>query len=229
MASTITLQEVVQWAQTFTKLIPIIGVGGYESEPALSICNNVIQEMLSRPYNWKFNSAVATTFNTDTTANTQDYQQAVTNLGWLESCTRLDPNSTQQPQPIENVEVVRIIQPSSLVANPTKIAAMLENDSGLTFRLWPVPNQSKEWTIQPVYQMKPPLKEGLQETWSPIPDELAFVYRQGFLAMAYKHADDPRYEQEYAKFQQMIAQALGLEDAEGNAEGFQPDYGLFIG
>lgn len=229
MASTITLQQVVQWAQTMTKLIPIIGVGGYDSEPALSICNNVIQEMLSKPYNWKFNSKSAQPFLTDATNFTQDYQQAVTDCGWLESCTRLDQASTQQPQPIFPVETVRTLQPSSEVGVPVRIATTNETDAGLTFRLWPVPNKSKVWTIRPVYQVKPPTKTTLSDTWSPIPDELAYVYRQGFLAMAYKHADDPRYELEYKRFLLLMQNALGFADSEPDAEGFIPDGGLLIG
>lgn len=229
MASTITLQEVVQWAQTFTKLIPIIGVGGYTNEPALSICNDVIQEILSEPYNWKFNSKVAVPFVTDTNANTQDYQQNITDCGWLESCSLEDAVSTQQPKPIEPIEVVRNLRPSSLIGIPEKIAFINENDAGITFRLWPIPSKAKLWNVKPVYQKKAPIKEGLQETWSPIPDELSAVYRQGFLAMAYKHADDPRADIEYKKFQMMIQKALGLKDAEGNSEGFVPDFGLFLG
>jgi hypothetical protein len=229
MASTITLQDVALWATTFTKLIPIIGVGGYENEPALSICNNVIQRMLSRPYNWKFNSKVAQPLLTSTTSNLQDYQQNITDLGWLESAIRIDPASTQQPQPITLVETVRILQPSSDVSNPSKMASMFETDAGVTFRLWPVPNQSKQWEIIATYQMKAPLKDGLQNTWFPIPDELAFVYRQGFLAEAYKHADDPRFEREDAKFSAMMQEALGIKDMEANSEGFIPDFGLFLG
>ena len=230
MASTITLQDVALWATTFTKLIPIVGVGGYENEPALSICNNVIQEMLSEPYNWKFNSKVAQAFLTSTTLNTQDYQHNNTDLGWLESAIWVDPSSTQQPQPIGIVETVRNLQPSSEVGGvPLKMANMFETDAGATFRLWPVPNMSKQWQIIPTYQIKAPIKSGLQETWSPIPDELAFVYRQGFLAEAYKHADDPRADKEYQKFQLMMQKALGIKDMEANSESFLPDYGLFLG
>lgn len=229
MASTITLQDVALWATTFTKLIPIVGVGGYQDEPALSICNNVIQEMLSEPYNWKFNSKVAQPFLTDGTLNTQDYKHNVTDLGWLESAIYVDPASTQQPQPIDILETVRNLQPSSMIGNPTKLANMFETDAGGTFRLWPVPSSSKQWQIISTYQMKAPVKGGLQETWTPIPDELAFVYRQGFLAEAYKHADDPRADKEYQKFQMMMQKALGLKDMEANSESFLPDYGLFIG
>jgi len=115
MASTITLQDVSRWASTFTKLVPIIGVGGYQQEPALSICNNVIQEMLSEPYNWKFNQVIADQWLTRQDLNIQDYQSSLSDIGWLESATYTDLISTQQPQPIDILETVRELQPSSIV------------------------------------------------------------------------------------------------------------------
>ena len=62
MASTRTLKQTVQWAQTLTQMVPIIGVAGFINEPALTICNNVLQEMIQKPYNWKFNSVDGPTF-----------------------------------------------------------------------------------------------------------------------------------------------------------------------
>ena len=229
MASTITLQDVVSWAMTFTKMVPIIGVGGFGEEPALSICNTVIAEMLQSPYNWKWNSSPFTTFTTDTAANTQDYLQPLTDCAWIEGCTRIDTLSTQQPQPTVEMNVVRSLQPSSDVGTPEKISFQYETDAGVTFRLWPIPNLARPWTIAPVYQRKAITKPTLEETWGPIPDELAYVYRQGFLAMAYKHADDPRADKEYEKFQQLIRKAMGFGDMEADAEGFVPDWGLFLG
>lgn len=36
-------------------MIPVVGVGGISQEPALSLCNDVLQELLSAPYDWFFN------------------------------------------------------------------------------------------------------------------------------------------------------------------------------
>lgn len=92
-----------------------------------------------------------------------------------------------------------------------------------------MPSISKQWQIGWTYQQKVPIKQGLQETWAPFPDEMQWVYNKGFLAMAYKHANDPRYAEAYQEFLQAMAKELGHLDSEGNAEGFTPDYGLFIG
>lgn len=64
MASTITLQNVVDFGRANTRLIPIVGVGGLGQEPALSICNDVLQECLSSPYAWRFNRKSIPPFTT---------------------------------------------------------------------------------------------------------------------------------------------------------------------
>ena len=55
MPSTLTIQAVVNFASTQTELMPLAGVGGYTSEPALSIANDTLQELLKRPHPWKHN------------------------------------------------------------------------------------------------------------------------------------------------------------------------------
>jgi hypothetical protein len=253
MASNRTLFQTVQWAMTFTQMTPIIGVAGFNEEPALTICNNVIQRMIAKPYNWKFNSQDITPFLTvassgvgttpcplatpscptpcsgTTCTPLQDYLQNYTNIAWLEAAWRIDILSTAVPQPLENIEVVRIIRPTSQTDNPMKMAWMYENNDGGIFRLWPIPSISKQWQIGATFQKKVPIKSGLQETWYPFPDEMQWVYNLGFMAEAYRHANDPRFQEADQKFVQAMMTELGHLDAEGNAEGFQPDGGLFIG
>lgn len=236
MASTRTLQDVARWAATFNKLVPIIGVGGFQSEPALTICNNVIQEMITAPFNWPFNSVDSTPFLTlyDPTGQLnltpqQDYIQTVTDIQWIENATYTENLSLMKPQPTDILYVVKGLQKSNVLGPPEKLGKRAESDSGVTIRLWPVPPIETQWSIQFTYQRKAPIKQGLQETWGPFPDELAYVYNQGFLAMAYKQADDPRYVQEYAKFQVLMRQALGIEDMEGEGNGLYPSYELMMG
>ena len=74
MSSTITYQSVVNLAATHSDLMPLAGVGGYTNEPALSLCNDTLQELLSAPLDWKFNRVEMPML---VTANTkQDYQFA---------------------------------------------------------------------------------------------------------------------------------------------------------
>src|SRR4051812_13064567 len=54
--STITGQNVIDYARANTKLIPLVNVGGLNAnEPGLSFINEVMQEILAAPFNWKFN------------------------------------------------------------------------------------------------------------------------------------------------------------------------------
>lgn len=71
MASTITLQSVVNLASTHVELMPLAGVGGYNNEPALSLCNDTMQELLSHPHDFKFNRVDMPMFVTATYQ--QDY------------------------------------------------------------------------------------------------------------------------------------------------------------
>jgi hypothetical protein len=71
MPSTVTIQQTVNFALTHTKLVPLVGVGGFSNEPALTIANDTLQEILSAPFNWKFNRKELQMFVTQT--NKQDY------------------------------------------------------------------------------------------------------------------------------------------------------------
>lgn len=69
--STITVQSVVNYASTQTGLMPLTGVGGYANEPAISIANDTLSELLAPPFAWKFNRATMPIFVTQ--QNQQDY------------------------------------------------------------------------------------------------------------------------------------------------------------
>jgi hypothetical protein len=71
MASTITLQSVVNFCSTHSDLLPLSGVGGYANEPALSLCNDVLSELITDPNDWAFNRVEMAAFYT--AANKQDY------------------------------------------------------------------------------------------------------------------------------------------------------------
>lgn len=71
--STITLQSTVNLARTHIELLPIVNVGGLNAnEPALSLCNDVLQELIAYPQAWKFNQTEMPPFVT--AVYRQDYQ-----------------------------------------------------------------------------------------------------------------------------------------------------------
>lgn len=319
--SSISVQSIVDWARSFTKLIPIIGVGGINNEPALSIANNVMQEILSPPYNWKWNRNELAAFDTisqnatvavqdqivtgasasvrnvpgvggvaiETTANSGATQASTTvtittvaphnfatgqsvivagvvvagyngtftitgtptsttftyttgsglavsgapgvsNMGWLESCTLEGSNETNVPKPTVHIDAVQMIQRESEIGNPEEVCwlPVAGKSDRITVRFSPVPG-NYQWTCYLIYQATPPILSDLTNTIAPLPDDYAYIFRQGFLAAALLHADDQRAQSEYQKFQLLMQKALGRADAEDNAESFYPQRSLMMG
>ena len=56
MASTITLQTISNFCSTHADLLPLTGVGGYTSEPFLSIASDAMAEIINDEQSWKWNS-----------------------------------------------------------------------------------------------------------------------------------------------------------------------------
>jgi hypothetical protein len=52
-------------------MVPLVNVGGVPNQPALDLCNDTLQTLLSAPNNWKFNKASLPEFTT--VPNQQDY------------------------------------------------------------------------------------------------------------------------------------------------------------
>jgi hypothetical protein len=80
---------------------PRKGPSGYGDKAALIIANGVIKSLICERLNWKWNSAVATPFYTNSWQ--QDYPQlAQVNgpIGWGEDCTAININDTALPKPI---------------------------------------------------------------------------------------------------------------------------------
>jgi len=66
----------------------------------------------------------------------------------------------------------------------------------------------------PVYQRKASLFVTIQQTIDPIPDEYAYLFRSGFLAMCYDHVGSPKATTQYAKWEEQIMTALKAADRE---------------
>lgn len=337
MPSTVTLQSVVNLARTHVELLPVAGVGGFSDEPALSLCNSVLQEILSPTIevpggysvalDWKFNRAEMPMFATapakqdylfagacafslntqqgwavDLTSNNGLTQSAgvvtvktlenhqfaigdvvylnnltlangtasvynatltqngtsstwtggvtitgiatksftfagvtsetsgaagITDFGWLPAGTMNGIGTNSAIFPLRYLEACRDLQPFAYSATPAKVAVIQDLGTGvLKIRLQPVPGNTV-WGVNLVYQKKAPLISAISGSfWTPIPDELAYVYRQGFLAMAYRYVNSARADVEYQKFQATITRALGADDRETNDRHLVPEDGF---
>lgn len=73
--NTLTLTSVLNLCSTHADLLPLSGVGGYLNEPAMSLCNDAMSEIINSEEDWKWNSVEmgAATQPLITMQNKQDY------------------------------------------------------------------------------------------------------------------------------------------------------------
>jgi hypothetical protein len=79
--------------------------GGWADKPAITIGNDVMQELLSIRYPWKWNRFKIPPF--PLTSLQQDYAGTMNTIGWLESGLRVDINNSQYPPPTWPIYAVR--------------------------------------------------------------------------------------------------------------------------
>lgn len=118
--STITLQKIVNIAQSFGDIEPVLNVAGDSSNPALIIATDVMNAICGVNFPHKWNEINLPPFYTNSWQ--QDYAlvwgpqgsgspyvqgQSVTNVAWLERGIVLDINNTSFPKPYRNVECGR--------------------------------------------------------------------------------------------------------------------------
>jgi hypothetical protein len=120
MASTLTLQSIVDSMRAYPDLSPVLDAAGFTQEPALTIANDIMQRFLAQGMDWKFNRANTPTFLT--VPLQQDYVTSVTDLSWLEQGWRIDINNTAVPKPIMAMESVRDLAQTSYQANPFNLS-----------------------------------------------------------------------------------------------------------
>lgn len=118
--STLTLTNTLNFARTHADLAPLSGVGGYTNEPALSMCNDAISELLIFPYDWKFNRVEMPMLVT--TPNKQDYQFAgatAFTLGSNSSGAAIDLASNSAITESGTTVTVNTLEPHRFIVNNT--------------------------------------------------------------------------------------------------------------
>ena len=142
MGNAITrLQDVVDSVSTIGDLNPVlVSTGGFAQEPALTIANDVIQDMLSQRFPWKWNRAKYPPFYL--VSRQQDYASLdITDVGWLENAYRIQINTTIVPPPAWPIECVRDLNISRVMAGwPTRVATYPNNQ--LEQGTWPGPYET---------------------------------------------------------------------------------------
>ena len=133
--SSTTLQSIVAFAKTHPDIAPLVLTpgGGMANQPALTIANDVMIEIISQVFNWKWNRFALPLFYTN--GFQQDYALNVINLGWLENGVIIDINNTAQPKPIYPLEVVKDLPMNSCQWGMPGQVSWLPNDQ-LNYGVW---------------------------------------------------------------------------------------------
>jgi hypothetical protein len=206
VASTITVQQTATWSLSFLEQQPLLING---MEPALSSANLILQTMLGPPFVWPWNRAVLT-FST----GAQDYVYSnLNNFGFLEGGTVTAVSGGNKAW---EISVKQLLNYDSGPARPGYCSPFIDDGNGnITFRLHPAPDQA--YNVALPYQRKPPVMMSMASTWSPVPDELGYVYQWGFLAMMSLIGADARFNEYNAKFiSSLLGNQGGLTEMERN-------------
>lgn len=205
MASTIQLQRTNTYASSFVRYAPLTMSA---DDPTFLNADWVRQFILSAPFAWRWNRAVATF---TCVAGKTDYVEALSDFGWIEtavSVNKADGYSSVQ------LEVALDLEVENRANLPQKISAQMDDGAGnITFRVLPAPDVPYVVTV--TYQKASPVFANLTDTWSPLPDFLSYVYTQGFLAKTYEYLGDSRFQPAMSLFLQLIVSAnQGLTDTQ---------------
>ncbi len=179
MATTIKVSDTQVWTAALIVQRPTSNVVS-PLEPALTSANKIMQSILAAPFKWEWNRKI-TVSSITTTAGTSDYSVALTDFGYLESATLIYATPPASGNTAVQLAVHKVLNKEVKQNRPDRIATLLDDNAGnITFRLFPAPDQV--YTVDLIYQKAPILATTLAALWAPIPDKMAYLYEQGFLA-----------------------------------------------
>jgi hypothetical protein len=213
LATTITIQQTLNWLTAFLVQRPTTGVGGNLNEPALTTANKIIATITAAPFAWSWNrTLLANAFTT--TAGTQDYQVSIPTFGWLETASFSIPGAVAPNPPSKQLEVYGLIGTDTDPSQPRNIQVHLDDNAGnITFRLFPVPDGTYPVTL--TIQNAVTLTTALTNNWAPIPDKYSFLYEQGMLAHLQGMYSIPAFLQGMQIFfRQLVGAAEGLSESQ---------------
>lgn len=119
---------------------------------------------------------------------------------------------------------------AGVITNDGTVQWIVVDPNGVTMRLNALAqNGSNVYQILPAYQMKPPLLTSMSSTFAPIPDDLSYLIKQGFLCFCTKQENPKDFPAEYAQWKMDIQEAMGASDREYQEFGIYPSGSLQYG
>jgi hypothetical protein len=133
----------------------------------------------------------------------QDYTVAISDFGFEEVASVADTTGLNKEITFKKV----LALDGSTPDRAAYIAVQNDDNEGnITFRISPPPDQAYVATV--TYQRKPPPILSLAGTWTPVPDEYAYIYNWGFITMAAMLINDQRMA---AYSQKFVGHLLGAQ------------------
>ncbi len=157
------------------------------------------------------------TVGTFTSGGTQDYTVVAPEFSHVEFANLLDLDNDGIPTKWKQLTVKNDLSRESSIGRPEFISPNTQNADGtVTFRLMNSPDKKYPVVIQ--IQNSAPHITSLNQTWSPLPDYMEYIYDWGFLSLMWNFSDDPQ-RAAWANNQfkaALLARADGLTDEEKN-------------
>lgn len=151
--STISGQDVIDFAKAKGIPVPTSQPGGYGTKLAMKMLNDTMSQIVAKRFNWKWNQAIAVPFYTN--SYQQDYPQiGLTDIGWLENADRVDINNTSFPKPLRQMTVVRGLPRTSDSFVPSDQICWLYNKE-LSYGTWPGVNKTFNPLVTSQVQQNP--------------------------------------------------------------------------
>ena len=210
-----TLQQTINWAQTFIQYSPL--TAGTGSEPAVSIANMIQYTVTSAPFTWGWNRAE--NISLTLSPNVQDYTVNLTDFSFLEKVTlkTADGKYAFEVKDVYNTNVlgVSVAQPAEPKAVCVKFVTY---GTSIALRFLAIPDQAYSATLSYQKLVTPFTSGSLNSSWT-IPDAYADIYNNLFLAEAFQAVDDDQQASRYRVrgVAALLAKSEGLTEMQRNA------------
>jgi len=201
-----TLQDTINYITPFCRYQSAnVGVS---NQPIVGIASIVRSIMLAAPFQWRFNRKTNTDIVTE--KGTQDYDESIADLGFVEKATLTDTNG--KIWSVKDILNNEPLEQSTTQARPTSMAVQDDDGAGnLVFRFSAVPEAV--YHVGLVYQMTPVKFTATTDPWAPIPDSFADVYNNLCMGYYMDSCQDGRAPQYIARgIAGLLARSQGLSE-----------------
>lgn len=134
--SSVSVQSVIDHIVTQGIPSPLSHPAGYGTQLALDIGTDVMSDLISKRFNWKWNRHLAPALYTNSWQQDYPYPGTVNTMGWLENADRIDINNTSNPKPLKQITARKDLPLTSYCRGPVSDVCWVYN-SEMKLGAWP--------------------------------------------------------------------------------------------